>query len=57
MLDKERNKGEKYLRYRIIQCKNKGSFDALNYIIDNVILLQLMNLIENVNHTVIIVGK
>ena len=40
-----------------MQWKQKGTFDALNDISDNVTLFQLMDSIGNVNHAVSIFGK
>ena len=35
---------------------NKGAFDILNYISENVTLVQLMETLGNVNHAISIVG-
>ena len=46
-----------HIIFKIIPWKNKGIFDALNDIIDNMKLLQLMDLIGNINRAVSIVRK
>ena len=53
MLDKERNKGEKCLHYKLEQCKEKGRFDIMNIISEHVTLVQLMDYLGNVNHAVV----
>ena len=51
MLNKELRTVDKYLRYNIHQLKVNGRFDILNDISKNVILVNLMDTILNVNHS------
>ena len=51
-----RHKGEQRLIYNIKTWRNKGDFDILNEISENVTLVQLTNTIGNVNHDISIVG-
>ena len=49
------HKGEQHLRYNINKWE-KGDFDILNDISENVTLLQLMDTLGNMNHSISIVG-
>ena len=40
------HKGEQQLRYNLKKWKNKGAFDILNHISENVTLVHLMNTLE-----------
>ena len=56
MSNKIKRKGEHNLRYNLtIWCKN-DAFDILNYLSENVTLVQLMGSLGNVNHDIIILG-
>ena len=57
MVDKEINKGKHRLRYKLKKCKEKGTFDILKSISENVTLAQMMDSLGNMDHTVIVVGK
>ena len=48
--------GEQHLIYKLKKWKNKGAFDILNEISENVTLVHLMNTLGNVNHAITIVG-
>ena len=56
MKEKLCHKVEQYLRYNLKKWVKKGTFDILNEISENVILVQLMDYLGNVNHAIIIVG-
>ena len=56
MKKKLRHNGEQHLRYNLKKWKNKGAFDILNDISENVTLVQLMDTPGNVNHAIIILG-
>ena len=43
MVDKERNKGEQRLHYKIEKWKKAGTFDIQNSISEHAILVQLMD--------------
>ena len=49
-----RNTGEEWCLYKLVQWKNKVSFDIFNYISYHVKLLQLRYTAGNVNQSVII---
>ena len=51
--EKLRHKGEQHLRYNLKKCKNKGDFDIINDISENVTLVQLMYTLVNVNYDII----
>ena len=51
-----RHKGEHYIIYNMNKWKSKGEFDILNDISDNITLVQLMDTLGNVNHTISIIG-
>ena len=55
MKNKLRHKGEHHLRYNLIIWKNKGDFNILDEISENVTLVQLMDTLLNVNHSISIV--
>ena len=55
MLDKEHDKGEQHIHFKITKCKLKDSFDIFNCISENVTLVELMDTVVNGNHTVVIV--
>ena len=57
MVDKERSKVEQRLQYKLEQFNLKVSFYILNHISEHVTLVQLMDLLGNVNHTVSVVGS
>ena len=57
MLDKARNFGEKDLRYKLEKWKKAGTFGILNHISEHVTIVQLMESLGNVNHSVSMVGK
>ena len=56
MSNRRKIKGEQNLRYNMTIQKKNGAFDILNYISENVTLVQLMNSIGNVNHAISILG-
>ena len=49
-------KGEHNLRYNLTIQKNNYAFDILNYISENITLVQLMDALGNVKHAISIVG-
>ena len=53
---KLRQIGEQHLRYNFNKCKNKGAFDILNDVSENVSLVQLMDTLGDLNHAISIVG-
>ena len=55
MRDKFGHKGEHNLRYNMKKFVNKGAFDVLNDICENVTLVQLMYSKVNVNNSISIV--
>ena len=55
MFDKERKKSGQCIHYKIAQLKLKVIFDILNYISENVTLVQLMDTVVYVNNAVGIV--
>ena len=57
MINRAKNKGDHHLRYEIKQWKIKGSFDIINDISDIFTIVQLMETIVNLNHSVNIVEK
>ena len=48
--------GEQHLRYNLNKCENRGTFDIMNDISENVTLVQLMYTLGNVNHDIGVVG-
>ena len=56
MSNRRKIKGEQKLRYILKIWKKNDAFDTLNYISDNVTLVQLMELLVNLNHDITIVG-
>ena len=56
MLDKEGNKVDQSICYKINECKVNRIFDIPNDISENCTLVQLMGTVGNVNHAVNIVG-
>ena len=54
MLNRAQNKVDQRLSYNIKQNNIKGNFDMINYISEHVTLVQLMDRIGNMNHSVII---
>ena len=56
MSDQVRNPGEKRLHYNINKWGEKGQFEILHEISKNFTLVQLMYIVGNVNHAVVIVG-
>ena len=57
MLDMKINKGYQYIWNKTDKWKIKGSFEILNDISANTILVQFMEKIINNNHAVSIVGN
>ena len=55
MKEKLRQMCEQHLRYNLNKWKNKGTFDILNDIIENVTLVQLIKTLGNGNHVISIV--
>ena len=51
-----RDIGEQVLYYNLKKYKQKGYFDILNDISEHVTLVQLMDSLGNVNHTISVVG-
>ena len=49
-------KGEPRVYYSLRKYKNKGSYDIMIDISENVTLLQLMDYLVNVNHYISVVG-
>ena len=49
-------KGEQNLRYNLTIWRESDAFDILNDISENVTLVQLMESLVNVNHSISIVG-
>ena len=56
MQDKLNHKGEQHLRCIMKKWVKKGTFDILNDISKNVILVQLTDYLVNVNYTISIVS-
>ena len=56
MSNRRKIKGEQNLRYNLTIWKKNDAFDILNYIVENVTLVQLMDSLGNMNHAIIIVG-
>ena len=56
MKEKLRKIGEQHLRYNLEKWVNKGTFYILNNIGENVTLMQLMYILVNMIHAIIIVG-
>ena len=56
MKDRQRGKVEQQFLYKLEYCKMSVTFDILNDIIDNVTLVQLMEVVVDINHAVIISG-
>ena len=52
MKNREKIKGEQNLRYNLTIWKKVYAFDILNYISENVTLLQLMDSLGNVNNSI-----
>ena len=57
MLNHKINKGESRVHYKQIKYKKMGDYKILEDISANVILVQLMNSIGNVNHSISVVGN
>ena len=57
MVDKEGNKDEQRLRYKLEKWQNAGYFDILNNISKYVTLVQLMDSLGDMNHAVSVDGK
>ena len=55
MKDKLRHKGQQNLKYNLNKLVQKGTFDILKYISENVTLVQLMDTPGNVNNVISIV--
>ena len=56
-LEKERNIGEEHIRYTLETWKKTSNFDILNNISEHVILVELMDSLGNVNHSVSVVAE
>ena len=56
MANKRKIKGEQNLRYNLTIWNKIDAFDILNEISENVTLVQLMESLGNLNHTISIVG-
>ena len=56
MKEKYRQIGEQHRRDNLNKWFNKGTFDILNYISENVTLVQLIETLGNVNRAISIVG-
>ena len=56
MKNRRQIKGEQNLKYNMTIQKKNDDCDILNDIIESVTLVQLMDLLGNVNHYIIIVG-
>ena len=56
MIYKEINKGYQCLCYKMLQWKTRGESDIYNDINEHVTLVQLMDKVGNVNHTVSLSG-
>ena len=54
--NKEINIGEANVHYNVIKYKKKGLYKILEDISENVTLVQLIDLWENVNHAISVVG-
>ena len=52
MSNRRKIKGEQNLRYNLTICNKRDAFDILNDIIENVTLVQLMDSLVNVNHSI-----
>ena len=55
--NKKRNVGEARVRYNLIKYKKMREYKILEDISENITLVQLMYSLENVNHTISVVGK
>ena len=53
---KKKFKGEPKVHYILRKYKNKGSYEIMTDISENVTLVQLMNYLGNVNHAISVVG-
>ena len=56
MTNRIKIKGEQNLRYNLTIWKKNDAFDTLNYIKEDVTLVQLMYSLGNMNHDISIVG-
>ena len=54
--NEKRIQNEPRVYYSLIKYKQKGSYDIMENISENVTLAQLMDSIGNVNHAIIVVG-
>ena len=57
MLNRKRNKGETRVHYKLMKYKKMSEYKLLEDISANVTLVQLMDLLGNVNHSIIVVGS
>ena len=57
MSDQARIFGEQHLCYKLEQWQKTGTFDILDNISEYITLVQLINSLGNVNHSVSVVGK
>ena len=56
ILKNKKKEGETKVHYSLRKYKNKGSYDILTDISENVTLVQLMDSLGNVNHAISVVG-
>ena len=57
MVDKNMNKGEQHLHYKLEKLNKTSCFYMMNNISNHVTLLQFMDSLGNANHAVSVVGK
>ena len=57
MINSKRNKGEARVHYKLIKYKKMGDYEILENISANVTLVELMDSLGNVNHTISVVGS
>ena len=56
ILKKKEKKGETKVHYSLIKYNQKGTYNILKDISENVTLVQLMDSLGNVNHAISVVG-
>ena len=54
--NKKRNIGESKVHYNLIKCKKKGRYTILEDISENFTLVQWMDSLGNVNHSISVLG-
>ena len=57
MRNNKRNKGETRVHYKLEKYKEKGEYEILKNISENVTLVQLMDSLGNANHAISVVGS